>query len=90
MNPEIIGLMAGVATSVASLPQAIKTIKTGQTRGLSLWTYLVLNLGLGLWIVYGIQLRSPSLILANGISLLPNGAILFLVARGLWSKRRNR
>lgn len=90
MNPEIIGMLAGAATCAASLPQAIKTIRTGQTRDLSLATYAILNAGLALWVLYGIQVDSPSLVLTNGISLLPNGLILFRVAAALWSKRRNR
>ncbi len=79
MNPEIIGFIAGAATCLASLPQAIKLIRTGKTRDLSIWTYLLLNAGLLLWVIYGIQKDSLSLIAANGISLLPNGTILIML-----------
>lgn len=62
--------MAAVLTTVSYLPQAIKTIKSRQTKDLSLFMYALLTMGVFLWFVYGILLVNIPLILANGVTLL--------------------
>ncbi len=81
MNPEITGLAAGLLTMIASLPQAIKIIRTHKMKDLSVTMYLLLTTGLALWVIYGIQKDSLSLIAANGIGLVPNAVILFLLLK---------
>ncbi len=53
----IIGLVAAICTTVSSLPQAIKVVKTKQTRDLSLGMYWILIAGISLWGVYGIFIK---------------------------------
>ena len=45
MNLIIFGYFAAFFTAVSFMPQAIKTVKTRETAGLSLLTYLFLFLG---------------------------------------------
>ena len=52
------------------LPQAIKIFKTKDTLGISLNMYVVLIIGVILWLAYGILLERPAIILANAISML--------------------
>ena len=78
MNPEWIGYIAAVLTTAAYVPQTIKIAKTRQTQGISLGMYLLLNCGIAGWFVYGYLLSSPSLMLANGLSLLMTLFILFI------------
>lgn len=80
----IIGLIAGIITSVAALPQVVKTIKTGSTRDLSLWQPALLTIGVALWLVYGLQIGDMPLVIMN---ILPLGANITLTIMKL---RENR
>lgn len=74
----LLGLTAALLTTAAFIPQAIKIIRTRHTKDLSLWMYILLNIGLVLWLTYGFILRDPALILANGVTLLLTLTILIL------------
>jgi len=74
----VIGLIAAVLTTISFLPQAIKTIKSRQTKDLSLFMYSILTTGVFLWFVYGILLMNAPLMLANGITLLFTTTILVM------------
>jgi len=76
MNPEIIGYIAAALTTAAYVPQVRKVARHRHTQSLSLGMYLLLSCGIGGWLVYGIMIDSPSLILANSISLL---MVLFIL-----------
>lgn len=78
MNIEIIGYLAGVCTTISFLPQAIKIIKTKDTKAISLPTYILLSVGTILWLAYGILLSSFPMILTNSIALTPIIIILIL------------
>jgi len=67
-NIEIVGLVAGVLTTIAYLPQVRKTFKTKSVKELSLTMYLVMFIGVMLWLTYGILIHSISIILANIIT----------------------
>ena len=79
-----IGFLAGILTSIAALPQVVKTIKTGSTRDLSLWQPALLSVGVALWLVYGLQIGDVPLVVMN---ILPLGANIALTAMKL---RENR
>lgn len=74
----ILGLIAAFCTAFSFLPQVIKTIRTKNTRDLSLGMYSVFSLGILLWLVYGLLIRDIPLILANTITLMLAVTILFL------------
>lgn len=67
---ELLGLCAAFLTTFGFLPQAIKIFKTQDTSGISLNMYVVLIIGVILWLAYGILLERPAIILANAISML--------------------
>jgi len=50
----IIGLIAGACTTISFLPQVFKIYRTRETRDLSLGMYIILSVGISLWVVYGI------------------------------------
>ena len=72
MNPTTIGLVAGTLTSVAAIPQLIKTIKSRNVRDISIWQPLLLAFGVALWMFYGILISDVPLIVANIVPLLCN------------------
>jgi len=71
-----IGLTAAACTTASFLPQVIKTVKIKHTKDLSLGMYLILTVGIVLWLVYGILIEDSPLVIANAISLLFSGTIL--------------
>jgi MtN3 and saliva related transmembrane protein len=74
----VIEYLAAVSTTVSFLPQALKTLRTWQTKDISLWMYILFSLGLLLWEVYGFVLMNWPIILANGITFLLVLPILIL------------
>jgi len=66
----ILGLAASLLTTSAFLPQAIKTIKTKNTKDISLAMYAIFSCGVLLWLIYGIFIKDIPVIAANAITLV--------------------
>lgn len=77
----VLGLMAGFCTTFALLPQVIKTWRTRSTRDISLGMFLVMAMGLALWLAYGLAIGDVPLIAANGLTLLFAAVILWFKLR---------
>ena len=75
---EIIGFAAGVGTTTAFVPQVIKAWKSKHTKDISLTTFIILSIGMFLWLVYGILINSFPIIAANAVSLILALTILIL------------
>ncbi len=73
-----IGLTAGTLTTIAQLPQAIRIYKLKETRDLSLSTYIITDIGVLLWLIYGITINDAPLYLANLITFLITFSITLL------------
>jgi MtN3 and saliva related transmembrane protein len=67
---EILGFAAAALTSLCWLPQAWRTIRTRDTRAISLWTQSLLALGTALWLTYGLQIGSLPVVVANALTLV--------------------
>lgn len=52
---QIVGITAGILTSVALLPQVIKIYREKKSEQISIGYLVVLMAGQSLWIVYGIM-----------------------------------
>jgi MtN3 and saliva related transmembrane protein len=76
---DLVGTLAATLTTTAFFPQAIKTIRTRNTSGLSLPMYALLLCGVMMWLVYGIILGSWPLILANAIVLAPQSVVMAIL-----------
>ncbi len=72
----ILGLAAATLTTIAALPQIIKTIKLKETKDISLLMYTFLCSGMTLWLIYGIFIQNIPIILANSIALVLNLIVL--------------
>ena len=72
MNPTTLGLVAGTLTSIAAIPQVVKTLRTRHARDISIWQPLLLAFGVALWMVYGMLIHDLPLMLANIIPLICN------------------
>jgi MtN3 and saliva related transmembrane protein len=62
---EMIGAAAATLTTLSWVPQAVRTIRTRETKALSLWTQIGMALGIVSWLVYGLLIESWPLIIAN-------------------------
>jgi len=74
---DIIGLVAALCTSTSFLPQAIKTIRTRDTSGISLSMYCVFAAGTLLWLIYGVMIGSYPVVIANTITIVLASIILY-------------
>jgi len=81
MEDQIIGFIAGILTTVAVLPQLIKSWKTKKVMDISPFMFVLLLGGIGLWVVYGIIKTDYPIILTNGISFLLNLSMLVIMLR---------
>jgi MtN3 and saliva related transmembrane protein len=77
-NTTLVASLAAVLTTASFIPQALKTLKTRQTKDISLWMYLMFSVGVLLWEIYGIWVTEWPIILANGITFLLVLPILLL------------
>ena len=74
--PIILGLAAAFCTTASFLPQAIKTIQTKDTSGISLSMYSLFALGTLLWLSYGLITSNLPVAIANGITFIFAAIIL--------------
>lgn len=81
MSGEWFGYMAAVLTTLSFVPQAIKTIRTRDTHGISLSMYVMFTIGIGFWLAYGLAIGSWPMIGCNLVTLLLAGTILGLKIR---------
>lgn len=75
---EIVGILAGICTTGCFVPQAVRTWRTKSVRDISLRMYLLLCLGIILWIAYGLLIDSLSIVLANAVTLILAGSVLVM------------
>jgi len=62
---DFMGFAAGFLTTVALLPQVIKSWKTKHTGDVSLLWIATLTSGVFLWIIYGFLINSSPVLIAN-------------------------
>jgi MtN3 and saliva related transmembrane protein len=81
MNPfaiKLLGFAAATCTTLAFAPQFLKVWKTRSTEDISLGMFLVLVLGVALWLLYGLLSGDAPLVASNAITLVLAGGILFM------------
>ncbi|HCT59807.1 MAG TPA: hypothetical protein DGA22_02860 [Acidobacterium sp.] len=75
------GYCAAVCTTLSFVPQLVRVWRLRSARDISLTMFLVFSIGVFLWLVYGISIRSIPVILANAVTLALSLAILILKLR---------
>jgi len=81
MNGEWVGFVAAALTTFSFIPQAVRTIRTKETHGISLGMYVMFTVGIAFWLAYGIWLMSWPMILSNVVTLALSSTILALKIR---------
>jgi MtN3 and saliva related transmembrane protein len=72
---DLLGLVATAFTTSSFVPQVWRTWKTRDVSGISLPTYVIITVGLALWLVYGLLKDDLPLIVANAMMVVLTGAI---------------
>ena len=72
----LLGYAAASLTSLSFFPQAYKTVRSGDTRALSLPMCLLRTSALAIWLLYGLFSQSGPIAVANGLSLMPMALVL--------------
>ncbi|NJK37471.1 MAG: SemiSWEET transporter [Oscillatoriales cyanobacterium RM1_1_9] len=71
-----IGLLAGTLTTLAFIPQVIKTWKSKSAEDVSLEMFVIFCLGVFLWLIYGFLLQDIPIMIANLVTLILASTIL--------------
>jgi len=85
---NITGSLAGCLTTIAFIPQVVRTWKTRSAQDISLFMFLLFSCGVLLWLIYGIMLHALPIILANGITLALSTTILAMKVRDMLARQR--
>ena len=78
INTEFFGYFAAILTTTAFLPQLIKTLRTKKAEDVSLVTLIMFISGVGSWIIYGYEISSFPILLANIVTFILNLFIFIL------------
>jgi MtN3 and saliva related transmembrane protein len=83
-----LGYIAALLTTLSFFPQALKTLRSGDTSGISLRMYGLFTAGIALWAVYGFCTGDGPLIVANLVTLVPAGIVLERKVQAVRVRRR--
>lgn len=78
---QLLGLTAGMLTTIAFLPQVIKTWRSRSAKDLSLGMFSLFCLGVAMWLAYGILVQDLPVIAANMLTLMLASTLLFFKLR---------
>lgn len=82
MTPvDVVGWLGALTATILGIPQAIRLLRTSDTRGVSLVAWqaiLAINIG---WTSHGIVLGQPAMIVPNALALAATVPVLVVLAR---------
>ena len=81
---EVVGLIAASFTTFAFVPQVFKIWKNRNISGVSISMYLIMLIGISMWLLYGFLIKSLAVIVANIVTGLLQ---LFIVTLILISRK---
>jgi MtN3 and saliva related transmembrane protein len=85
ITPEIVASFAALFTMISYIPQAIKTIKTRDTKSISFWMYVLSMVGVILWLVYGLMIGNYPIIFKNIAVIGLSGIILYIKVKNIFN-----
>ena len=74
----IISWLAVILSSIQLIPQTIKSLKTKETKDVSLFTFLIIMGASASWIIHGIYRSDVAIITANVIAFISATIIVIL------------
>jgi MtN3 and saliva related transmembrane protein len=73
---DSVGYIAACLSTASFIPQAVMTWKRKRAEGVSLGMYVILTLGLVLWLAYGVMMDAWPVIISNLVTL---GLTIFIM-----------
>ena len=64
---DVLGYISATLTTIAFLPQIIKTVQTKSAKDVSMGMFVLFTIGVFLWIIYGILTRTYPVLIANAV-----------------------
>jgi MtN3 and saliva related transmembrane protein len=87
---DLLGSVAGLLTTISFVPQVVKTLRSRQTRDISLAMWVTFITGVTLWTVYGLLLGAWPIVAANVPTLALAGTILVVKIRNMGKETEER
>jgi lactoylglutathione lyase len=81
MIVQIIGIIAGGLTTISFVPQVIKTWRSHSTDDLSPVMFTLFCTGVFSWLIYGVFKKDMPIILANSVTFILAGLIMYFIIR---------
>jgi len=75
---DLFGYAAGMLTTVAFLPQVMKTYASRSARDISLSMYVIFTIGILLWLAHGLLIGSGPVVAANSVGLVLSLAMVIM------------
>jgi MtN3 and saliva related transmembrane protein len=73
---NVVGYAAAAGTTISFVPQVVQVVRTRETRAISLGMYVLFNIGIALWLIYGIAIGQAPVIAANAVTLVLSMTVL--------------
>ncbi len=75
---EILGFFAGLLTTFSFIPQIISIWRMAPepVEDISLLTYVIFNIGIAGWLIYGIKIKKIPVIVWNAVALFLTASII--------------
>lgn len=86
MTPDTVAFIAAFFTMIGYVPQAIKTIKTKDTKSISFWMYFCSIIGVIFWLIFGIMIGNIPIIFKNIAVIILGGVILWIKVFNMFTK----
>ena len=83
---DSLGLLAGSLTTIAFLPQIVKTYQSRSADDVSYSMFIMFSIGVALWGLYGWEIHATPVIVANLITFVL--AISVLIMKTLFAKEK--
>ena len=89
MEPSLLSVAASV-TTLSFFPQALKTLRSRYSSGISLRMVGLFTTGIALWVIDFLSNHDGPLIVANGVTLIPAGIVLERKIQAVLRQRSQR
>lgn len=73
---SIVATVVGIFMALAGFPQAIKIYQRKSAKDISILTYLIIDAGAIVWILYGFELHNFPIIISNILGFMTSTLIL--------------
>ena len=76
MITTVIGMVGALLTTLAYVPQVIKTWKTQSVKALSKGLSMLFLIGTLFWLIYGILINQLPVVISNAVMMILSGLLL--------------